>query len=492
VLLPLFSLPGEGSVGGLGPAARRWVRGLAAAGHSVWQVLPPGPLGEGGGNSPYAALSSFALDPVWLSGNDLVADGLLERAGGDRPRGGRISWVEARRAQEALGREAVQAVGPDASMQRFADEQRTWLEDWALYAVLRRQSGAAWTGWPEALRDREPAAIDEARRRAGEALRRERVLQFLLDRQWRRLRSVCAEVGVEWMGDLPFYPAPDSADVWGRPALFRLDAAGLPERVAGCPPDAYSELGQHWGNPVYRWPVHVADGFAWWRSRLRRQLELFDSVRLDHFRGLVATWQIPTGAAAADGFWEGTPPALACDALGPAGEGRLLAEDLGVITQEVHALRRRIGAPGTRVVQFGFGDDHAESEHLPEHCPPDCVLYSSTHDSDTLLGWVESRVGGERDRLQGWLGRPPRGEAAVLEMLERVYASPAELVVVTLQDVLALGPAGRINRPGEAWGQWEWRLEDGQGERALERLTWLAAGSGRASARSPDRRSRLD
>lgn len=471
MLLPLFSLPGAGPVGGL-EGVGRFGRALAGAGHSVWQVLPPGPTAAWAGNSPYSALSSFALDAAWLAGGG-------GEEGGDP---GRVDWDGARRLGAARGREIAAGLLGDPALEAFREERPGWIEDWALYAVLRRELGVPWPSWPAELRDREPAALAAVRGASAREVELEAALQLALERRWRAARAELAAAGVEWMGDLPFYPAHDSADVWARRELFRLAADGSAEVVAGCPPDDYSAEGQHWGNPVYDWEAQAADGHRWWLSRLRRQLEIFDSVRLDHFRGLVATWQVPADApSAAEGRWVPTPDGGWLLELRAAGEGRLVAEDLGVITDDVHRLRERLGAPGTRVVQFGFGEDHETSEHLPEGCPEDRVLCSSTHDSAPLSAWLASLEGDERRRLERWLGRPRGGEGAVDEILERVYASPARLVVVTLQDVLGLGAEARINRPGEPWGQWEWRLPERDLERALGRLERLAAVSGRGA-----------
>lgn len=474
MLLPLFSLPGPGPVGGLAGAGP-WARALADAGHSVWQVLPPGPTAGWAGSSPYSALSSFALDGVWLGG------GREESVGAAAA--GRVDWEAARRLAAARGRAAAEELLGEADLEAFRVEHGEWIEDWALYAVLRRELGVPWPSWPRELRDREREALAAARGASAREVEIEAALQLALAREWEGARAELSAAGVEWMGDLPFYPAHDSADVWARRELFRLAADGSAEVVAGCPPDAYSDTGQHWGNPVYDWESAAEGAQGWWLERLRRQLDLFDTVRLDHFRGLVATWRIPAGAAATEGCWVATPDGRWIAELRRTGKGRLVAEDLGVITEEVHRLRRRLGVPGTRVVQFGFGDDHEASEHLPERCPEDRVLCTSTHDSPPLAAWIEGLEGVERRRLERWLGGPLGVGEAVAEILERTYASAARLVVVTVQDVLALGSEARINRPGEPWGQWEWRLETGELERALARLSRLAAGSGRTGAR---------
>lgn len=465
MLLPLFSLPGPGPIGGLGQVGR-WARALADAGHTLWQVLPPGPTAGWVGNSPYSALSSFALEPAWLGD-----------AGGTTAR---VDWEAARRTGRARGRAAARSGADGAELKTFHRERAAWIEDWGLYAVLRRELDRPWFQWPDELRERRPQALAAARSERARDIDLEIALQLAVERSWTRARGELAATGVDWMGDLPFYPAHDSADVWARPELFRLAADGSVEAAAGCPPDAYSETGQAWGNPVYRWSAHRAEGFRWWAARLARQLRLFDAVRLDHFRGLAATWQIPAGAAsAAEGRWVESPGAAWVEAVGPVGAGRLVAEDLGVLTREVHALRRELAAPGTRVVQFAFGEDHAQSEHLPEQCPENRVLYSSTHDSDTLAGWADSLQGAERRRLERWLGRAGRGRGAVGEILERIYASRARWVMVTIQDALALGGEARINRPGESWGQWEWRLDHRRLDEALPVLDRLARGAGR-------------
>ncbi len=469
--MPIPALPGPCGIGDFGPAAVAFADFLAAAGQSLWQVLPLGVTTAAAGNSPYSSLSAAALDPLLVSPELLVAEGLLEP--GMVPavaEGGHVRYAEARRQKARLLALAWRRFRRDPAARRelaaFREREAGWLEDLALFRVLRRRSDRRpWTEWPRELRDREPQALRGAAREHRQALERQVFGQYLAARQWGQLRSELRARGLEVMGDLPFYVAHDSADVWAHRTLFALDADGCPQRVSGCPPDTFSADGQLWGQPVYRWEAHRDAGFAWWSARVERQLALFDQVRLDHFRGLAATWQVPAGAATAvTGEWLESPGGELVDLLLRRFSGaRWVAEDLGVLSPEVHALRRQLGAPGTRVVQFGFGEDFPASEHLPDRAPEDVVLYSGTHDNDTLRGWLESGLDVvERDRLRTYLGREVAAAEAARELLHRCLSSAAELVVLPLPDVLGLGSRARINRPGEPRGQWSWRLAAGR------------------------------
>ncbi|HDQ99657.1 MAG TPA: 4-alpha-glucanotransferase [candidate division WOR-3 bacterium] len=494
VLLHVSSLPGPHGIGDFGPAARGFADWLARAGFRWWQVLPLNPTDPFYGSSPYRSISSNALSPLFTSPKALVADRRLgpEEARPPRLPAGRVDHQAAGRWKARLLDRAAARAGPDDDFARFLDRERGWLSDFALFAALKRRfKGVAWTDWPEKLRDRDPAALERARKELAAAVRREEFVQYFLDRQWRELRAHCRRLGVGIIGDLPMYPDHDSADVWAARRYFKLDRQGRPRFAAGVPPDYFSKTGQLWGNPVYDWRALVLDGFGWWLDRCARALRLFDAVRLDHFRGLVAGWQVPTGARTAEhGRWVRAPGAKLMAALRERfPELPFIAEDLGHITPAVERARRSVGLPGMKVAVFGFGTDR--SPHRPDRVPADAVLYSSTHDTNTVRGWFEQEAGPEeRRRLARVLSRPFSAPLCVSvvsppvrTLLEACLASPAGLVIIAAQDLLGLGARARMNTPGTTSGNWRWRLP-------ADGLTDVLAADLRRSLADADRVSR--
>jgi 4-alpha-glucanotransferase len=386
----------------------------------------------------------------------------LEAAGGATDR---VDYAAVRASKGALLRLAFAAFEGGAApalRDPFAawcaePAQAPWLEDWILFAALRGAHGERpWSEWPEELRDRRPAALAAARRELAHELRFHAFAQFLFARQWRRLREVARRRGIALFGDLPIYVAHDSADVWAHRELFALDRAGRPTAVAGVPPDYFSADGQLWGNPLYRWRRLARQGFAWWIDRLRVELGRFDLLRLDHFRGFVAYWRVPVGAATArDGRWvRGPGEGLFAALTNALGELPIVAEDLGVITPEVDALRTRFDFPGMRVLQFGFAPD--AGIHLPHRHAPETVVYTGTHDNDTTRGWFANADDGLRARILDYLGC--RDEEVPRALLRTAYASVARLAMAPLQDLLGLGGDARMNTPGRPAGNWSWRL----------------------------------
>lgn len=423
LLLHPTSLPAP--PGGLAAAASRFLEWCVQAGVSVWQLLPVHPPGPS--RSPYGAQSAFAGDPSWF-GDDPAAD--------------------------------------ERTVEAFVEEQAGWLHDWCLFAALKTSHGGApWTAWEPPLRRREPSALAAARRDlAGEIARHAR-LQYVFDARWRELRAEAAQAGVALLGDVPIYMALDSADVWAHPQLFWIDGDGAPTRVAGVPPDYFSETGQLWGNPLYRWDAMRADGYRWWVDRLAHALTRHDALRLDHFRGFAAYWAVAAEAeTAVDGVWEPGPGRELFEAV-RRGVGRLpfVAEDLGVITPDVVALRRDLGLPGTRVLQFGF-DDPA-SEHAPHRLERDVVVYTGTHDNDTANGWLDGLDDGARARVLDYVGGP--SESFAWSLVRVALTSVADVAIVPVQDLLGLRSEARMNRPGIADGNWGWRLPSGSPDAAL-------------------------
>jgi 4-alpha-glucanotransferase len=490
ILLHPTSLPGRFGVGDFGPEAEKFLAWAQSAGQSLWQVLPLHPTGLG--DSPYGAASAFAGNPLLISPERLVEDGLLpasELDGAPVFPEGRFDSAGARRWKEKILRASFEhsqravAGNEEFSAFRRAAEQASWLPDWSLFAAVKGKRPASWTSWPEELRRRQPEALDAARRElAGEVAYQEYV-QFLFFKQWARLKGEANRRGISILGDVPIYVAHDSADVWSRQDLFLLDPSGAPEAVAGVPPDAFSETGQLWGYPLYRWDANERDGFRWWVARLRQALTVADAARIDHFRGFAAGWSVPaTETSAIDGRWVPGPGRKLFDAVRrELGDVPLVAEDLGVITADVRELLAALGIPGMKVLQFGFSAD--DSEHLPHRHVPNAVVYTGTHDNDTTRGWFASLTADERTRVLDYVGGD--GSDIAGDFIREAYTSVARLAVVPLQDVLGLGSEARMNTPGVARGNWTWRTGPAAftSERA-ERLKRLGSLTGRAQEKS--------
>ena len=485
ILLHPTSLPGPYGVGDLGPAVDVFLDGLAAAGQSIWQVLPLAPPSYSG--SPYDALSAFAGNPLLISPELLYEDGLLDGWELEEFPGFSLDKVDfdaVRPWKEALlrrtwGRLADRRPDLREEMAAFHQdpEQQGWLGDWTLFSALKsRYDGRAWVDWEPGLRRRQRAAMASARQELSDEIAYHEYLQFQFFRQWGRVREMASERDIRIMGDIPIYVSHDSADVWAHPELFDIDSEGHPIHVAGVPPDYFSKTGQRWGNPLYRWDYLADTGYAWWIDRLRANLRLADLVRLDHFRGFAAYWKIDAvEETAINGTWEDGPGKALFDAIeGALGSLPLVAEDLGEITDEVHALRDALGLPGMRVLQFGFGEP--DSIHAPHHLSTDTIVYTGTHDNDTLVGWYQSLDDGMRHKVRTYLGADDGG--VPWGVIRQAYTSVSELAIVPVQDLLGLPAEARMNTPGEPSGNWQWRLRDGEWTRdkieRLRRLTELS------------------
>lgn len=489
LLLHPTSLPGPFGVGDLGPEASRFLEWAQAAGATLWQVLPLNPPGPG--ESPYGGLSAFAGNPLLISPDALAQEELLPaealRSAPTFPEGRldagaarrwkeavlRQSWVRFRREKPAALVEAFEAF-------RSGGEQSTWLPDWALFAALaRRFEDAGWIHWPREISRRESAALEEAGRELSDEIDYHAFLQFLFHRQWDRLRLEAMRRGIALVGDVPIYVSHHSADVWAHRELFALDAAGLPETVAGVPPDYFSRTGQLWGYPLYRWDRMERDGYSWWIARFAAILRRVDLVRVDHFRGFASYWEVPSSArTAVEGRWVPGPGRSLFEALRRAlGSLPLIAEDLGLITDDVRELLATTGIPGMKVLQFAFVED--DSPHAPHRHIANEVVYTGTHDNDTARGWFEGLASEERQRALDYLGSDGRG--IEWDLIRAAYESVADRAVVPLQDVLGLGSEARMNVPAEAAGNWLWRArsEEFTAERAA-RLRRLADLTGRA------------
>lgn len=465
VLLPLSCLPSSGGFGTVGEAAREWVDFLAAAGQRWWQLLPIHPTGFG--DSPYQCFSAFAGNPYMLDLDALCRDGLLtEQEIAEAHLGGtagEIDYaVQYTRRLPLLRQAAARFDRSDAGYCAFCAREAGWLEDYALFMALKEElGGRALADWPEALHLRRPDALEAARERLAVPVAERRVLEYLFDCQWQALRRYAAERGVRLIGDIPIYVSPDSADLWAGPGLFQLDASGRPAEVAGCPPDAFSAEGQLWGNPLYDWEALRETGYDWWLRRLKKGFERFDVMRIDHFRGLESYYAIPAGAAnAVGGRWRPGPGEDFIHALHAAfGQGNIIAEDLGFLTPAVRALLELSGYPGMKVLQFAF-DSREDSDYLPHHYPRGCVVYTGTHDNDTVAGWLENAAPADTAFAFRYLGLRD-GREAVRAFVRAALASVADLAVIPIQDWLELGSEARINTPSTAGGNWRWRLPPG-------------------------------
>jgi 4-alpha-glucanotransferase len=507
LLLHITSLPGRFGSGDIGPAAYAFADLLHAAGQQLWQILPIMPVGFG--HSPYAALSTFAGNPLLISPELLVEEGLLlpgdlddtpvfptpinfERADHHRRR-----LLE--RAFERFEEDPARIDG--SAFADFCERNAGWLDDYALFVTIKEENDlVAWTDWREEdLRRRIDEELRNARRHYATEIRKRRFWQFLFDRQWSDLRTYCNERGIRIFGDLPIYVAHDSADVWTRPDLFHLADDGRPTLIAGVPPDSFSATGQRWGNPIFRWERMREEGFAWWIQRIGKALEFFDILRIDHFRGFEAYWEIPADEpTAVNGRWVQAPGAELFEALEQAmGNTPIVAENLGVITPGVTALMEQFEIPGMAVLQFAFDGD-ASSYHLPHNHVRDQVVYTGTHDNDTTVGWWDGRAGttdasvveSARGFARAYLDLDAGREAEAHRALVRAaLASPANMCVVPVQDILSLGNEARMNMPGTLDGNWTWRLEEGQlDEAAISLLRDLTRLYGRdpGTRRDPD------
>jgi len=456
VLLHPTSLPGGVGWGDLGPDARRFIDFLAGHGFSVWQMLPLGPTHEDG--SPYHSLSVHAGNPLLISLERLGEDGWLDphvaAAPADDPAGFRRACL-----RNAHDRFASRAPMEDQrALSEFVYAERHWLEDYALYEALRTSHGGMpWWNWPAPQRDRDPKALAAAHARYATDISRVRFEQFVFARQWNELKEHAARQGVMLFGDLPIFVAHDSAEVWAHREYFQLDDDGQPRVVAGVPPDYFSAHGQRWGNPLYDWGRMEADGFRWWGDRLATDFRRFDLVRIDHFRGFDACWEIPaTETTAIHGRWVEAPgEALFVSLRARFGALPLVAEDLGLITPEVIALRARHGFPGMRVLQFAFDGD-AGNPYLPHNHDPESVVYTGTHDNDTTLAWFQDLTAGQQLRVIEYLGYP--NEPMPQPLMRAALASIARLAILPMQDLLLLGHGHRMNTPGTSAHNWRWRF----------------------------------
>ncbi len=468
ILLHPTSLPGPYGIGDLGPTAHGWLDDLAATGCTLWQVLPLCPTGYA--DSPYQCFSTFAGNVYLISPDLLCEEGLVTAndlaACPDFPEdevdyGPVISWKLAL-LDSALERfESGSFSQLKVDFETFRASNREWLDDFALFMAIKDlYSLKPWTQWPAPLRDRDSMQLQKARAAYATEVTRHSFRQFLFFRQWKALRTKSHEVGVSIIGDLPIFVAHDSADVWANRELFHLDAAGQPTVMAGVPPDYFSKTGQLWGNPLYRWEVHEASGYAWWKARFRAVFKLVDVVRVDHFRGFVDYWEIPGEATTAiEGRWLPGPGAQFLQAvMNELGDLPIIAEDLGEINPNVFVLRDQFDLPGMKILQFAF-DGGLDNEFLPHHYPPNSIVYTGTHDNDTIVGWWDTASKEERAFATKYLA--VTGDDISWDLIRAAWLSKANVAITPLQDVLSLPTGARMNFPGTLGGNWSWRMPAG-------------------------------
>jgi 4-alpha-glucanotransferase len=482
VLLHPTSLPGPYGIGDLGPSAFRFIDWLADSGTRLWQILPLGPTGYG--DSPYQCFSAFAGNPYLINPDFLLRDELLHPNDlieipdfdAERVDYGRIIPWKLNLVERAFIRFKSAPLPVRQEYDRFSAENVSWLPDYALFMALKEANGGgAWGGWPEPLRKRDPLALAEAARKHADAIERFSFYQFVFARQWSALREYAHQREIQIIGDIPIFVAYDSADVWANPELYYLDEARLPTVVAGVPPDYFSQTGQLWGNPLYRWDLLKNRNYDWWVARFRSTLKQVDIVRLDHFRGFAGYWEIPAGNLTAEkGRWVPGPgedflasirSALSETSSAAGSELPIIAEDLGEITPDVIELRDKFDLPGMKILQFGFtGPDNKFLPH--NYATVNCVAYTGTHDNDTARGWLETAPEHERDFARRYLSTD--GRNFPWELTRAVWASVAVFAIAPLQDLLGLGTEARMNFPSKLGGNWNWRVREEQLSLALQ------------------------
>ena len=500
ILLHPTSLPGPFGIGDLGDEAYRFADFLSASGQSLWQVLPLGPTGYG--DSPYACYSAFAGNTLLIAPDRLISARLLtdeDLAAAPAFAATQVDFEAVHRFKDELLKKAFDRFTKStdttlrSEFETFREQHRSWLNDYAIFRALKdAHAGKPWHEWDATFVRREAAALARATEALREQIEAHKFYQFLFFKQWSELKSYCNARAIKLIGDIPIFVAHDSADVWTNPEQFKLDQSGKPVVVAGVPPDYFSKTGQLWGNPLYNWEHMIADGFKWWIKRVQATLHTIDILRIDHFRGFVACWEIPGGDQTAErGSWVEAPGRELFLAIRNAlGQLPIIAEDLGVITPEVNNLRDDFGFPGMRILQFAFSSD-AKNQDLPHNYHPNVVVYTGTHDNDTTVGWFQSVAGEgstrdaaqiERERNFGLKYLNSDGKEIHWDFIRAVLASCADTAVVPLQDVLGLGTEARMNLPNSTSGNWSWRFKAGVLTDEIQgRLRELSELYGRAS-----------
>ena len=466
VLMHISSLPGKYGIGSFGQSAYDFVDFLVRTKQRYWQILPLGTTSYG--DSPYQSFSAFAGNTYFIDFDILIEEGLLDEADvkgadfGDDPR--KVDYAKIFDARRPIMEKAVARFlkADDLSdYESFVEQNAAWLEVFAEYMAIKEHfDNLAWTEWPdEAIRRREAASLASYREKLADKLTYHRVTQYLFFKQWLRLKDYANEHHIEIVGDMPIYVAADSADVWAQPHFFKTDAVGKPTCVAGCPPDEFSETGQLWGNPIYDWEAMDKDGYAWWIERLRESFKIYDIVRIDHFRGFESYWEVPAGSeTSASGKWVKGPDYKLFAAVKEAlGDLNIIAEDLGFMTDEVIELRERTGFPGMKILQFAFNPDD-ESIDSPHLAPNNSVMYTGTHDNNTVLGWYKDEIDDATREYMAQYTNRKEYETVPHAMLRTIFSSVSFMAIATMQDLLELDSAARMNYPSTIGGNWTWRM----------------------------------
>lgn len=468
VLLPVASLPSAYGIGCFSREAYEFVDKLKEAGQTYWQILPLGPTSYG--DSPYQSFSTFAGNPYFIDPVDLTERGYITREqcesydfGEDEER---VDYAKIYESRFLLLREAWKnsGIAGDEGFRSFVAENSYWLEDYALYMAVKASfDNVCWVEWDEDIKTRRPEALQRYRQKFAQEMEFYQFQQYMFRVQWEKLKAYANGQGVQIIGDIPIYVAFDSSDAWANPELFQFDEDCNPTAVAGCPPDAFSATGQLWGNPLYAWEYHKKTGYGWWMKRLAACFRLYDVVRIDHFRAFDEYYSIPAGRETAEvGQWMPGPGYGLFETMKKTlGECRVIAEDLGFLTPSVIQLVEKTGYPGMKVLQFAF-DSREESDYLPHNYGHNCVVYTGTHDNDTMLGWYEKLDQTDRefcDRYLNLKGRKP--EELKWEFIRAAFASVADMAIIPMQDYLGLGSGARINTPSTLGGNWEWRMKKG-------------------------------
>lgn len=484
ILLPVASLPSRYGIGCFSKEAYEFVDRLEEAGQSYWQILPLGPTGYG--DSPYQSFSTFAGNPYFIDLETLVKEELLTEEECDAcDFGDNAEYIDYEKIYQSrfkVLRKAFERFAADDVYDAFVSENGYWLEDYALYMAIKDALGRiSWSEWPAELKDREEAALNQKREELAEEIAFYKFQQFMFLKQWKALKAYANEKGIRIIGDIPIYVAFDSADTWANPVLFQFDEDNQPKAVAGCPPDAFSATGQLWGNPLYKWDYHKSTGYAWWLLRLAHVFKLYDTVRIDHFRGFDEYYSIPFGDQTAErGHWEKGPGMdLFNTVKEKLGDVDVIAEDLGYLTESVIEMVKESGYPGMKVLQFAF-DSREESDYLPHNYERNCVVYTGTHDNDTILGWYYVMSEEDREFSKEYMGNAKStDEELPWDFIRMSMESVANLAVTPMQEFLGLGTEARINYPSTLGNNWKWRLLPGQftSEMAkrIHRLTQITA-----------------
>jgi 4-alpha-glucanotransferase len=468
ILLHITSLPSLYGIGDIGPGAYKFVDFLSQAKQSLWQVLPLNPIEQALGNSPYSSISCYASNTLLISPELMVKDGLLKKSEIEPSSVFSNKWVDygkARNYKEKLFNLAYERFKQNSQKgdyEKFLIDNSSWLNDFVRFVVFKKHfHEKIWNQWPNKIRDRQKQALQRLANKLNDRIEKEKFLQYLFFKQWFSLKQYCNQKGIRIIGDIPIYVNYDSADVWIHPEIFKLNKEKKPIGVSGVPPDYFSKTGQLWGNPVYRWEVLRNFQYAWWIERFEHNLKMFDIVRIDHFRGFVAYWEVPTGEKnAINGKWIHAPAEDFFNTLFKKFPSLpIIAEDLGTITDDVKEIMRHFGFPGMRILLFAFGEDNPNHPYLPHNYINNCVVYTGTHDNNTIKGWFKHEATyRDKQRLFYHLGRKVSKQNIHWELIRFVMTSVANTVIFSMQDILGLDQAARMNQPATAEGNWQWRL----------------------------------